>query len=427
MNNGKDPIFTMETVPLKVGIGATEEVGADLKGMGVKKVLLVTDANLVKLGLPEKVCGYIIEARVDVDIYDRVHIEPTDESWLEAIEFTKAKGYNGFVALGGGSSIDTAKAINLLTTYPADIMDYVNKPIGKAKPVPGPLRPMIAIPTTAGTGSETTSVCAFEIVSLKVKTGISHRRLRPSLGIIDPLNTLSLPPAVTVSSGIDVLTHALESYLCKPYNERIRPSTPADRPSYIGSNPISDIWSRRAIELVRMYLPRAVQNGNDLEARFQMALASTFAGMGFGNAGTHIPHAMAYPIAGLVRNYIPPGYPDGHPMVPHGISVIVGAPAAFRFTASVLPEKHLQAAQLIGADISNVAPPEGGYLLAKTLIALMRELGLPNGVGELGYTEADIPELAEGAMKQQRLLTLSPRPVTQEDLERIFADAMQYW
>lgn len=422
-----DTIFTMETVPLKIGSGATQEVGEDLRAMGIKKVLLVTDANLVSMGMSGKVSGYIQDAGIQVEVWEKVRIEPTDESWMQAIAFARDRKFQGLVAFGGGSVIDTAKAINLCISWPADLMEYANKPIGRGKAVPGPLMPLIAIPTTAGTGSETTAVCAFEVSSLKVKTGIAHRHLRPRLGIIDPLNTLTVPPAVTASCGIDVLTHALESFLCRPYNERPRPQTPAERPPYVGSNPVSDVWSERAVELVRSYLPRAVRDGGDLDARYQMALASTFAGMGFGNAGTHIPHAMGYPIAGMVRDYVPPGYLVNHPMVPHGIAVVVGAPAAFRYTGSGLPEKHLQAAALLGADTSGAALSDAGAVLADALISFMREMDMPNGISALGYTSADIPGLVEGAMRQQRLLSLSPRIVAHEDMERIFEQALRYW
>lgn len=421
-----ETVLVMETAPVKFGPNATAEVGFDLRRLGVKRALLVTDKNLMKTGLPDRVRNLAAESGVEVEIYDDVHIEPTDVSLARAVDFARDRGFDGFISVGGGSSIDTAKVVNLLTTYPAPLLDYVNKPVGKGLPVPGPLKPHIAIPTTAGTGSETTAVAVLDILSLKVKTGISHRYLRPALGIVDPLNTLTCPPMVTAATGLDVLTHAVESYTTRPYNARPK-HNPAERPAYIGANPLSDIWCEKAIEYVGRYLRRAVMNGLDLEARTYMALAATIAGIGFGNAGVHIPHANAYPIAGLVRGYWPPDYQTEEPLVPHGISVVVTAPAAFRFTYPAAPERHLKAAALLGADTGGVSVAEGAEVLPRTLIALMRDLGIPNGLSALGYGEADIPALVEGALKQQRLLVNSPRDVGPEDLRRILLDAMQYW
>ena len=235
-----ETIFTMEMTPIKFGPGATEEVPYDLKRLGVHRALLVTDSGLMKLGLAERVRALIQEAGIAVDIFDDVHIEPTDRSFEQIASFVRGRDYDGFVAVGGGSVIDSTKAANLFTTYPAPVLDYINKPIGKGLPVPGPLKPLIAIPTTAGTGSETTAVAVLDVLALKVKTGISHRTLRPTLAIIDPLNTVTLPPMATAYPGFDVLTHALESYTSRPYNARPR-HKPDERPVYIGSNPVSDL------------------------------------------------------------------------------------------------------------------------------------------------------------------------------------------
>jgi len=421
-----ETVLVMETAPIKFGVNATAEIAFDLRRIGVTRALLVTDRNLMKTGLPDRVRKLAAEGGVQVEIYDGVHVEPTDASLEAAVSFAQGRNFDGFISVGGGSSIDTAKVVNLLTTYPAPLLDYVNKPIGKGLPVPGPLKPHIAVPTTAGTGSETTAVAVLDIPALKVKTGISHRYLRPSLGIVDPLNTITCPPMVTAAAGLDVLTHAVESYTTRPYNARPK-HNPAERPAYIGANPLSDIWCEKAIEYVGRYLRRAVMNGLDLEARTYMALAATIAGIGFGNAGVHIPHGLAYPVAGMVRNYWPPDYQTEEPLVPHGISVVVTAPAAFRFTYPAAPERHLKAAALLGADVSGVAVTEGAEVLPRTLIGLMRDVGIPNGLAALGYGEADIPALVEGALKQQRILVNSPRDMGAEELKRILLDAMVYW
>jgi hydroxyacid-oxoacid transhydrogenase len=424
---GLETVIVMETVPIRFGVGATEEVGYEAQRLGMRRVLLVTDRRLHQFGLIARVAAVLHDAGVAVTVYDDVQIEPTDRSFAAAIAAGREAEYDGFVALGGGSVIDTAKAVNLYTSHPAPLLDYINRPIGAGKPVPGPLKPLIAIPTTAGTGSEATPVIVLDLLDLKLKTGISHRFIRPSVAVIDPLNALSQPPFVTAASGCDVLCHALESYTSRPYNTRPRAASPAERPAYIGANPIADIWCEQAIRYGGRYLRRAFTDGADLEARTYTMLAATFAGIGFGNAGVHIPHAMAYPVAGLVKQYHPPDFPGTEPIIPHGLSVIVNAPAAFRFTAPAWPERHARAAELLGVDTGAMTTAEAAGALADALVALMQDLRLPNGLAALGYTEADLPDLVAGARKQERLLVNAPRTPDETELTELFRAAMHCW
>ena len=421
-----ETVFTMEMTPIKFGPGSTDEVAYDLKRMGVRNVLIVTDRTIMKLGLPERVRALLEEAGINSEIYDAVHVEPTDQSFEAIATFVKGRDYDGFVAIGGGSSIDSAKAANLLSCYPAPVMDYINKPIGKGIPVPGPLKPFVALPTTAGTGAETTANAIMDVLALKVKTGISHRYLRPSLAIIDPLNTVTLPPMATAYPGFDVLTHALESFTSRPYDTRPR-HKPEERPVYIGSNPVSDLWCEKALEYTGLYLRRAVLNGMDVEARTYMALAATYAGIGFGNAGVHVPHAIAYPVAGMVKNFSPPDYPKEEPMIPHGLSVVITAPSTFRWTYPVDPERHLRAAQLLGANVNGLTAAEMPEILPRTLLSLMIDTGIPNGLAALGYGESDVSTLIEGTLKQQRLLVNSPRTVGAEELQYVIQHSFEYW
>jgi hydroxyacid-oxoacid transhydrogenase len=422
-----ESIIPLQMTRLKFGNGATAELGYELKVMGAKKVLLVVDKQLWALGLVDTVKKVVEAEKIALTIYDDVHVEPTDVSFRHAIAFAQENPVDAFVALGGGSTLDTAKAMNLFSSYPAELYDYINKPIGKGKPVPGPLKPMVAMPTTSGTGSETTTVIILDLLEMHLKTGISHQNIRPSMAIVDPLNTISMPPAVTAATGLDVLTHASESFTIKPYHHRPRPESPALRPAYIGSNPISDIWSEKAVEWVGQYLRRAYFDGNDLEARSYMSMASTFAGVGFSNAGVHIPHALGYPIAGMVRGWRPPGYGSEEPMVPHGISAVLTAPASFRFTAPTNPQKHARLAELLGMNTCGLPAGEAALLLPEAILQLMKDIGCPNGLSALGYTTADIPKMVEGGWKQQRLLVGSPRPVTQEDLRRILEESLVLW
>jgi alcohol dehydrogenase class IV len=344
----------------------------------------------------------------------------------EAGEYARSKEFDGLIAVGGGSTIDTCKAANLLTCYPAPLLDYINKPVGKGVAVPGPVRPLIAVPTTSGTGSETTAVAVTHVIDQNVKAGVSHRLLRPALGVVDPLNTLSAPPEVTAAAGADILTHAIESYTTRPYNARAK-HHPPDRPAYVGANPASDIWCEKAMEYAARYLRRAVLNGLDVEARLHLSLAANYAGIGFGNAGVHIPHAVAYPIAGLVRDYVPSGYRTRHPLVPHGMSVILTAPAAFRFTYATSPERHLRAARLLGVPVDELTEAERREALPGALLSIMRDIGIPNGLTAIGYTERDVSALIDGTLQQPRLLSGAPRPVGRPELELILRDAMQYW
>jgi hydroxyacid-oxoacid transhydrogenase len=417
----------LSTANVRFGPGVTAEIGMDLADLGARRVLVVTDPRLAHLPPVATVLNALNDQKIAFDRFDRVRVEPTDESFDEAIQFARSGDYDAFVAVGGGSTIDTAKAASLYATYPADLLDYVNPPIGKGNPVPGPLKPLIAVPTTAGTGSETTGVSIFDYTKLHAKTGIAHRRLKPTLGILDPENTRTLPPQVAAATGLDVLSHAIESYTAIPYTSRPRPDRPILRPAYQGSNPISDLWSMEAIRMVHRYLVRAVEDPGDDEARGQMLLAASFAGIGFGNAGVHLPHGMSYPVSGMVRSFRPPGYDVDHSLVPHGISVILNAPAVFRYTAQACPERHLAAAEAMGADVSRANLADAGKILSDRIISYMQRLRVPNGLRALGYSSSDIPKLVEGTLPQHRVTKLSPRPAGSDDLAKLFEEAMTAW
>jgi hydroxyacid-oxoacid transhydrogenase len=424
----QDYAFEMAVAAVRFGQGVTREVGFDLAELGARQVLVVTDPIVRALRPLEAVVESLETNRLAYAIYDGVRVEPTDESFQAAIAFARRGAYDALVAVGGGSTIDTAKAINLYTTYPpADFLDYVNPPIGKGLPVPGPLKPLIAIPTTAGTGSETTGVTIFDFTRLHAKTGIANRRLKPTLGLLDPDNTRTMPPEVAASSGLDILSHAVESFTALPFTGRPRPERRALRPAYQGSNPISDVWSLQALRMVAEYIVRAVADPSDEEARSQMLLAASYAGVGFGNAGVHLPHGMSYPVSGNVKTYHAPGYAASQPLVPHGISVILNAPAVFRFTASANPERHLEAAAALGADVSRARAADAGAILADRITWFMRELNVPNGLRAIGYTSSDIDGLVQGTLPQHRVTKLSPRPAEPEDLARMFEEAMTAW
>jgi hydroxyacid-oxoacid transhydrogenase len=424
MAGDRETMFTLEATPVKFGRGAAADAGWELQRLGVKRALLVTDPGVVAAGHPERVRRAIEAEGIEVVVYDRARVEPTLDSLQEAADFARDAEVDGFVSVGGGSSIDTAKVADLIVSHPAALMEYVNAPVGEGRRPPGPLRPHLAVPTTAGTGSEATTVAVLDVPDLRVKTGISHRYLRPTQAIVDPELTRTLGREVTASAGLDVVCHAAESYLSKPYDARPRPESPDERPPYQGANPVADVWSAKALEYGGRFLRRAVADPDDVEARGAMMLAATMAGVGFGSAGVHIPHACAYPIAGLRHDYRPPGYPDDHPFVPHGQSVIVTAPAAFRFTYEAAPERHHHVAELLGGGPLEEPGPDA---LPLAVLALMRDIDAPSGVAAFGYTEDDVPALVQGALKQQRLLVVAPREVGADDLRHIVGASMHNW
>jgi hydroxyacid-oxoacid transhydrogenase len=422
-----ETVFTMETSRIKYGSGVTREVGYDMKRFGSQRVMVVTDPKLRNSEPVLVALKALRQEGIDAVLFDQVQIEPTDISLNEAIRFASEGSFDGYVAVGGGSSIDTAKAANLYANYPEEFLTYVNAPIGKGAQVPGPVKPLIAIPTTAGTGSETTGVIVFDYLKQRAKTGISHPALRPLLGIVDPSNTSTLPPMVAAFTGLDVLTHALESLTALPFNQRPAPEHPGVRPPYQGANPISQVWASRAIEIVAHNITRVIEDPGDDRARGEMMLAATYAGIGFGNAGVHLPHAMSYPIAGMVRDFVPEGYPADHPIAPHGMSVVFNAPAVFRFTAPTNPKLHLYAAGLMGMDTSGAGRDDAGELLASAIVGVMRRTGVPNGLKAIGFGSGDIDALVAGTVVQKRLIGLSPRQTSADDFRQLFLDSLTCW
>ncbi len=421
LDPARETVFSWAAPPVVFGPGALGETGAHVAALGIRRAALITDPGVVRVGLAARVEESLRAAGVDVVLFDRARVEPTDASLREAGLWARGAEVDGFVAVGGGSSIDTAKAMNLLSTNDGELEDYLNRPIGRGLAPIRPLKPLIAIPTTAGTGSEATATCVVNVVALHVKTAIAHRALMPRLAIIDPLTTLTLPPEVTAASGMDVLCHALESWTAVPFDSRPRAEVPAARPAYNGANPISDIWCARALTLLGRSFRRVMEAPADLEARTGMMQAATYAGIGFGNAGVHIPHACGYPIAGMVRTYQPAGYPTAEPMVPHGQSVVATAAAVFRFTYGASPERHEEAARLLGGSGT------GPSALPDIVVALCRDIGIPSGLAAFGFGEADVDDLVAGAMRQSRLLAIAPRAVEGRDLAAIFRESMQNW
>ncbi len=421
-----DTAFSVEAPKIKFGAGVLTEVGGDARGLGMRRIAIFTDRIVKDLPALAKVTGSLRAEGLDFVLYTDTEVEPTDRSFKAATEFAIDGEFDGYISVGGGSVMDTAKAANLYSTYPDDFLAYVNAPVGQAKPVPGPLRPHIACPTTFGTASECTGIAVFDFLEMAAKTGIASARLRPSLGVLDPDCLVSLPKQVLAANGFDVFTHAFESLTARPFTHRPKPTDPTKRPLSQGANPYSDLACREAIRLIGRHLVGAVNDPvpEDYEA---LMFAGMLAGIGFGNAGCHVPHAMSYAVAGLVRDYRPDGWPSNHPMVPHGISVIVNAPAVFRFTGPACPERHRLGAEAMGATAEELDNRPPGDSLADRLEVMMRATGIPNGLSGVGYGAADLEDLVAKAAPQRRLLDNAPLPIAEAELRQLFEKAMRYW
>ncbi|MHA2247869.1 MAG: hydroxyacid-oxoacid transhydrogenase [Candidatus Hodarchaeales archaeon] len=409
-----DSIWELNLTRYKFGLGSVNEIGYAMKAIGGSRSLLITDEGVAKAGLSNEVNHLLKEQGLVAEVWDGVEPEPSIKSIEVGIEWAENKGFDSFISVGGGSSIDTAKVVNLISSHGGNILDYVAPPTGRGKSIPAPLKPHIAIPTTAGTGSETSAASVISLPEKKIKVGISHAYCRPNLAIVDPLLHVSMPPKVTADSGMDTLAHAIESYVTRRYDRKPKPKNPLERPVYGGGTPVTDIFAEKAIGLIGKNLRIAVKNGTNIEARSGMALAATLAGIAFTNAGLTAVHAMAYPVGGQFHST-------------HGETNAILLPAVMEFLLSAVPEKLNIVAKLMGENIEGLSLHEGAKKSVTAIIELMKDINIPNGLNTFGVKEDDLPKMAEAALKIQRLLVGNPRPVTKENLERMYRRALKYW
>ena len=426
---GSDAAFTVGMPTFTFGAGCLAEAGEHARELGLERVALFTDATLHDSSHVAKVKASLAAAGVGATVYDAVVVEPTTASFQAAARFAADGRFDGYVSVGGGSVMDTCKAANLYASWPAEFMTYVNAPIGGGQKVPGPLKPHIACPTTSGTGSETTGIAIFNLTEINAKTGIISRRMIPTVALIDPNVTATLPRNVVAASGFDCMSHALESLTARAWPRRLNPARGVNRPVSQGANPFSDGLATEALKGVGRYLVRAISDAGDTEARTEMMYAAMLAGIAFNAAGCHLPHGLSYAVSGLVKNFHLPGYPSGKTLVPHGMAVVLNNPSVWRYTAPCSPERHVHAAHALGAE-ADVRPGdagEAGEALASRVIELMRAAGIPNGLSALGFSSVDVDALAAGAEPQWRVIRNAPKDVSREDLKGLFGAAMRYW
>lgn len=425
--DSSDRAFTIGMPTFTFGAGCLAEAGEQALEQGLRRIALFTDQSLRHSVHVAAVSASLRSAGVESVIYDEISVEPTTASFQTAARFAAEGAFDGYVSVGGGSVMDTCKAANLYATHPADFMSYVNAPIGGGQKVPGPLKPHIACPTTAGTGSETTGIAIFSLTDINAKTGIISRRLIPTVALIDPSVTLTLPNKVMAASGFDCMSHALESLTARPWPRRLNPARGVNRPVSQGANPFSDALAGEALKAVGKFLVRAVNDASDLEARTEMMFAATQAGIAFNAAGCHLPHGLSYPVSGLTRAFHPQGYPAGKTLVPHGMAVVLNNPSVWRYTAPCSPQRHLHGAACLGAETRDALPEDAGEALAGRVVEMMRATGMPNGLSDLGFTLADVDALATGSEPQYRVIRNAPREVSRDDLKQLFRAAMRYW
>ena len=424
---GSDRGFTVGMPTFTFGSGVLAEAGPNATELGLHRVALFTDRGLAGGEHVAKVKNSLAAAKIDTAVYDEVSIEPTDASLQAAARFAREARADGYVSVGGGSVMDTCKAANLYAAQPAEFMTYVNAPIGGGQRVPGPLKPHIACPTTSGTGSETTGIAIFTLASMNAKTGIISRRLTPTVALVDPDVTRTLPANVVASTGFDCMSHSLEAMTARLYPRRLTRAQGIERPVSQGANPFSDALALQALDTVGRFLVRAVHDARDAEARTEMMYAAMLSGIAFNASGCHLPHGLSYAVSGLIRDWHVDGYPAGKSLVPHGMAVVLNNPSVWRYTASAHPERHLRCARALGADTHGAAASDAGDVLAGRIVELMRAAGMPNGLAALGFGDADLDALATGAEPQYRVIKNAPVDVDREAIKRLFRDALRYW
>ena len=345
-------------VPALMGSGASLRTGIKVRELGCKKVLVVYDKGLKAVGIADTIVENIQNAGVETVIFDKVLPDPPDTIIEEAAEMAKLEGIDGIVAVGGGSAMDTAKGINVLMNNPPPIMQY----FGLQKNLK-PGLPMVFIPTTSGTGSEVTNMCVVSCTSKGIKDSVVSPVCVGTLAIVDPELTLGLPPKMTAATGIDALSHAVESMTGG------------------NSNPLSDALAMEAIRAIVKWLPIACKDGSNLEAREHMILASMYSGMAFTNGLVHLGHSIGHTLG-------------AHFHIPHGLACAASLPEVIEYTTRTESKKVAMICDCLGEKVpENATPEEIGVIARKSLRAFLKTVDIPN-MKELGLHLEDVLKVA---------------------------------
>jgi alcohol dehydrogenase class IV len=385
------------------GRHATRQLGEVAVRLGARRILLVTDSVLVKAGVVESVHVPLSESGVVVEVFSGGEPEPSTRAVGEAIDVGRAFRPDAVLGLGGGSNMDLAKITAVILTHGGKPLDYA----GDDK-VPGPVMPLLCLPTTAGTGSEVSAASVLTDTEQKIKVGVLSNYLRPRVALVDPLLSVSCPPKVTADSGIDALTHAIEAYTA--VDNAHFPLPLGERTVYQGRHPFGDVFAEKAIALIGKYLRRAVAHGNDLDAREGMSLAATLAGLAFSNVGVAVVHALEYPVGGATH-------------CSHGAGNGLLLPFVMRYNLPARRHQFAILARLLGANVEGMSEADAAKAAIKAVEQLRADIGIPLRLRDLGVTESQLRPFAEKAFGIKRILRVNPRPVTVEDLEGILRAA----
>jgi alcohol dehydrogenase class IV len=420
-----ESVWEFRMPQVRFGRGAVEELGHQFRDLGVPEGaqgVLVTDETLVSLGHADRVSDELEAAGYDVTVYDGVEREPSVGAVDECIAFVRdeasPEGFDFYVGLGGGSALDTAKATRAVVANGGEVLDYIAAPTGEGERLTDAGEPLVLLPTTAGTGSEISPVAIFSVPEKEIKEGISSNHVRADAAVLDPTLTTTLPPDLTAETAMDALGHAIEGYTTHDYDSLLAPSNAEERPVYAGRTPITEQFSERAIRLLSGNVRKAVHNGDDLDAREGMLQGALFGAIAGLTAGATLCHAMAYPVGNKYHTT-------------HGETIAALTPAStIGYNVASDPSKFADVADLFGVETAGLSDREAATALRESYVDLQRDLNvLPSGLAELaGVEEDDIGWLATQTVEtQQRLLRCNPRPVTVEDCEEIFRDALYNW
>jgi alcohol dehydrogenase len=394
-----DPVLGFSTAGrIFFGWGAASVLREVAREFG-RRVFVCTDQNMVKAGICETVAAHLSHGIAEVKIFDGGQPEVDRRTIEWAATIARAYSPNVVIGLGGGSNLDLAKAVALLVKHPGPLSTYY----GENK-VPGPIAPVVAVPTTAGTGSEVSPVAVVADPERAMKVGIASRALIPKWAVVDPALTVSCPASVTAHSGMDALAHAIESFCAKVRTDC------SPHAIFVGKNPMSDILATKAITAIAKFLPTAVAQPNDRPARQEMALASLLAGMAFSSAGTAAVHALQYPVGEATHT-------------PHGLGNAVLLPTVMRsITPSRIPEMAFIARSL-DPSLEFNTDPDAASQAARLVEELGTQVGIPKGLRALGLKTEQLPQLSQMASTVQRLLDNSPVPFDESDLLRLLQEA----
>ena len=419
-----ETIFTWGAPPLKFGAGALDEIGFELSQFGVGRVLIVTDATVNAIGIPQRIQDQLAKVGITAEVFDGVHVEPTDDSLDKAAGYAREQGpWDGFVAVGGGSAIDTAKAVNLLVTEGGELMDYINAPIGRAT-APRPAE-------TADRGADDGRHRIGEHRGLRARRAVDARedRHQPLAAAADAGDRRSAADDDPAARGHRLLGHGHRlpraGVLHRPLVRELRAQGRRRAGHLLRRQPDLGPVEREGAAAGRPFVPRggAPRRGRPRSPQRHDA-GGDLRRDGHRQLGRAHPARERLPDRGHGEGLPAGRLPADEPIVPHGMSVSLTAPQAFRFTFDSAPERHLTAARLLDPDCGGVDAPER---LPAVLVDLMRDIGIPNGIGAVGYTEADVAELVPGTMKQQRLLSIAPRTPTEDDIAEIFTSSIENW